>query len=132
MVSNIDTAKRAFVTLLKSIAVIYGLVAGLTRESTDIQVRAAYKKVSRKAHPDKGGAEEHSKALNAARDVWEEALRAGAGRSKNGKRPDAPKGPQDAAASGMAKRDAVAYRFEGLGALLTYQKFSDAASSSPW
>ena len=69
MVSNIDTAKRAFVTLLKSIAVIYGLVAGLTRESTDIQVRAAYKKVSRKAHPDKGGAEEHSKALDAARDV---------------------------------------------------------------
>ena len=51
MVSNIDTAKRAFVTLLKSIAVIYGLVAGLTRESTDVQVRAAYKKVSRTRSP---------------------------------------------------------------------------------
>ena len=61
MVSDIDTAKRAFVTLLKSIAVIYGLVAGLTRESTDIQVRAAYKKVSRKAHADKGGAEEQGR-----------------------------------------------------------------------
>ena len=70
MVSNIEIAKRAFVTLLKSIAVIYGLVAGLTRESTDVQVRAAYKKVSRKAHPDKGGAEEHMKALNAARGTW--------------------------------------------------------------
>ena len=91
MVSNIDTAKRAFVTRLKSIAVIYGLVAGLTRESTDVQVRAAYKKVSRKAHPDKGGAEEHIKAMSAARDTWEEALRAGTGRGK-GKRRDAPNG----------------------------------------
>ena len=51
MVSNIDIAKRAFVRLLKSIAVIYGLVAGLTRESTDVQVRAAYKKVSRTRSP---------------------------------------------------------------------------------
>ena len=110
-------------TLLKSIAVIYGLVAGLTRESTDVQVRAAYKKVSRKAHPDKGGAEEHIKAMNAARDTWEEALRAGTGRGK-GKRRDAPNGPPDAAASAMAQRAAVAYRFEGLGVLLTYQKFS--------
>ena len=40
MVSNIDTAKRALVTLVKAIAVIYGLAAGLTRESTDVQVRA--------------------------------------------------------------------------------------------
>ena len=63
MVSNIDTAKRALVTLLKSIAVIYGLVAGLTRESTDVQVRAAYKNVSRKAHPDKGGSAEHQRTV---------------------------------------------------------------------
>ena len=54
MVNNIDTAKRALVTLIKAIAVIYGLAAGLTRESTDVQVRAAFKKVSRKAHPDRG------------------------------------------------------------------------------
>ena len=42
-------------TLVKAIAVIYGLAAGLTRESTDVQVRAAFRKVSRKAHPDRGG-----------------------------------------------------------------------------
>ena len=80
MVSNIDTAKRALVALLKSLAGIYSLVVGLTRESADAEVRAAYKQVARKAHPDKGGAPEHQKALNAARDTWEDALRAGKGR----------------------------------------------------
>ena len=38
MVSNIDTAKKAWVTLLKSLAVIYGVATGLERESTDEQV----------------------------------------------------------------------------------------------
>ena len=35
------------VTFLKSLAVIYSVVLGLTRESTDTQVKAAYKQVSR-------------------------------------------------------------------------------------
>ena len=87
MVSNIDTAKRALVALLKSLAGIYSLVVGLTRESADAEVRAAYKQVARKAHPDKGGAPEHQKALNAARDTWEDALRAGKGRGGDHMRP---------------------------------------------
>ena len=45
MVSSVDIAIRMFVTLLKSIAGIYSVVLGLTRESTDTQVKAAYKKV---------------------------------------------------------------------------------------
>ena len=48
MVSNIDTARRALVTLLESLAVVYGVVTVLTRESTDVQVRSNYTKVSRK------------------------------------------------------------------------------------
>ena len=54
MVSNLETAKRVLVTLLKSLAGIYSVVLGLTRESTNTQVKAAYKKVSLKAHPDQG------------------------------------------------------------------------------
>ena len=57
MVSNIDTAKRALVTLLKSLAGIYCVVVVLTRQSTDVEVSAAFKKVARKAHPDRGGAQ---------------------------------------------------------------------------
>ena len=61
MVSAVDTAKRILVTLLKSLAGIYGVVLALTRESTNVQLKAAYKKVSRKAHPDQGGSPEHQK-----------------------------------------------------------------------
>ena len=49
MVSAMDKAKLVLVTLLKSLAGIYGVVLGLTRESTEVEVRAAYKKVSRRA-----------------------------------------------------------------------------------
>ena len=80
MVSNIDTAKRTLVRLIKCIAAMYSVVILLTRESTDVEVRAAFKKVARKAHPDKGGTPEHQKALNAARDTWENALGASRGR----------------------------------------------------
>ena len=40
MVSNVATAKRALVTLLKSLAAIYGVVVGITRESTDKELVA--------------------------------------------------------------------------------------------
>ena len=120
MVSNIDTAKRALVTLVKAIAVIYGLAAGLTRGSTDVQVRAAFRKVSRKAHHDHGGMTEHQTALNTARDAWEDALRSSKGHGKA-----RGKAPQDGAATAVAKRDTKAHRFHGQGVLLTYQKFPD-------
>ena len=44
MVSGIDTAKRALVTLLKSLAGIYGIAVALTRESSekDVQKRASH------------------------------------------------------------------------------------------
>ena len=83
MVSSVETAKRMLVTLLKSLAVIYSVVLGLTRESTDTQVKAAYKKVSRRAHPDQGGEANHQASLNAARDAWEDALRASTGHGGN-------------------------------------------------
>ena len=75
MVSNKDTVRRALVTLLKSLAGIYCVVVILTRQSTDVEVSAAFKKVARKAHPDKGGGPEHQKDLNAARGTWQDALR---------------------------------------------------------
>ena len=123
MVSAMDKAKRVLVTLLRSLAGIYGVVVGLTRESTEVEVKAAYKKVSRRAHPDRGGTPEHQTALNAARDVWEEALRGkkGHGGERALKRPAGKTVPSLAADSS----EASGYRFQGLGVLLTYQKVSD-------
>ena len=51
MPSARDLAKRALVTLLKSLATAYGLVLSLTRESADKDVRTAYRKVSVKTLP---------------------------------------------------------------------------------
>ena len=44
--SNLDLAKRALVTLLNRLAVLYNLVLGVTRESSDADVRGAFKKLS--------------------------------------------------------------------------------------
>ncbi len=63
MASAIDLAKRALVTLLKTLAAAYGTVLSLTRDFPDATVRSAYRKVSRKAHPDHGGDPEHQKTL---------------------------------------------------------------------
>ena len=129
MVSSIDTAKRALVTLLKSIAVFYGIVLGLTRESTDVQVRAAFKKVSRKARP------EQQNGLKTALDTWEAFLRdskkgyGGDRQTKNAKGTAKGKGKGTVSPEGPA---APGYRFQGVGVLLTYQKFSDTGCWEPF
>ena len=62
MVSAIDRAKRALVVLLKHLAIIYGVNVSITRDAADKDVRRAYRQVSRRAHPDHGGNEEHQKS----------------------------------------------------------------------
>ena len=44
MVSNIDTARRALATLLGSLASKYGVAVILNRQSTDVEVSAAFNK----------------------------------------------------------------------------------------
>ena len=46
-------AKRAFLKILLELAVIYGLVLQSTRDSPADLVEKDYRKVIRKAHPDK-------------------------------------------------------------------------------
>ena len=56
-------AKRAFVKLLLALAAVYGLVVNITRDSADTEIVSAFKRVARKAHPDKGGSNEDSQRL---------------------------------------------------------------------
>ena len=63
MPSEADTKKRAMVSLLKKLARKYKLQVTLVRESTDVQVMSAFRKVLRWAHPDKGGSDEDTKGL---------------------------------------------------------------------
>jgi curved DNA-binding protein CbpA len=123
MVSAIDSAKRVLVALLKSIAAVYSLTLSLTRESTEAEIRSAFRKVSKKAHPDHGGKKEHQTALNGARDTWEDATKAGKGKH-GGERRDGPLLPTQA-----RRQNDAGFRFQSLGVLLTYQKFAD---TGPW
>ena len=45
----------------------------LTRESPDKDVATAFRKLSRKTHPDHRGSKEHQTSLHNARDTWEQA-----------------------------------------------------------
>ena len=56
MVSGLDLAKRALVSLMKRFALLYAVDLDLTRESPDAAVRTGYRKLSVKTHPDRGGA----------------------------------------------------------------------------
>ena len=64
VVSPAMQARRALVKLLLVIASVYTVVVNLRRDSPDADVERAFKKVFLKAHPDKGGSEEHAKQLN--------------------------------------------------------------------
>ena len=66
MASKRDLAKRALVALVKFLAGIYSLTVDVKRESPDEEVRKAYRTLSRKVHPDKGGQKGEQEKLNAA------------------------------------------------------------------
>jgi len=73
--SPLEKAKRAFVSLLLLLARAHGLALGISRESPDPAVLTAFRRVSRKVHPDRGGSLAESQRWNAARDAWDEARR---------------------------------------------------------
>ena len=81
-----DAAKTAFVKLLLQLAATYGVVLALTRDSPAAAATAAFRKVLLKVHPDKGGSGEHQKALNSARESWEQAIAEAPGTGKGKKR----------------------------------------------
>ena len=58
MVSTLDAAKRVLVVLLRTLAATYNCAVGVTRDSSDAVIRKAYRTMSLKTHPDKGGAEQ--------------------------------------------------------------------------
>ena len=55
MVSATDLCKRALVTLLHALARACGCAVNVTRDSPDAVVKRAYRTVSKKTRPDRGG-----------------------------------------------------------------------------
>ena len=76
MVSAIDKAKTFLVSLLQALATTYGVTVQLTRKSPDAAVSSAFRKVSRRVHPDQGGsaADQTSAAVSARAQFCKAAL----------------------------------------------------------
>ena len=70
-VSVVQRSKRALLSLLKKLANKHSLELALTRDPADAEVRKSYRKLSRSAHPDRGGRAEEQSKLNVAYGIWE-------------------------------------------------------------
>ena len=75
MVSAADTAKRTLVKLIRFLAGVYSVTVDVTRDSREEVVRTAYRALSRKVHPDKGGSQDDQKKLNESYQSWCDAAR---------------------------------------------------------
>lgn len=112
-VSPAIEARRALVRLLAKTARARRLTVNVNRDSPDKDVQAAFRKVIKYAHPDKGGTDEEMKLLNAAKDKWDKAKR-DAGRPR----------AEEAGASAVVP-EAPEYRIRSVSTMLTYQGVAD-------
>ena len=124
VVGTLQKAKRALVSLLKVLAAAYNCVVDVSRESSDKDVTVAFRKLSRRVHPDKGGCTADQQRLNAAYADWQRESRNAPGRGGCRK-------PSSQAAHGAAApivpqpkpagQERPAYRVHSTAVLLTYQ-----------
>ena len=70
MVAVSDKCKRALVSLIRSLALFHQVVTTVTRDSVDVDVRKAYRTLSKRTHPDHGGHVQDQQRLNAAYEEW--------------------------------------------------------------
>ena len=68
-----QVAKRAFVKILLELAALYGVAPKVNRDSDAKDLESAFRRVSLKAHPDKGGKKVHFQKLQSARETWRKA-----------------------------------------------------------
>ena len=95
-------------------------------------MQKAYRKLSKKCHPDKGGEREHQQSLNAAFDTWESAKRSAkekaAQKAADTARRQQERGPEAAAVVlARGQNFTKEFRFRGAACLLTYQSFGEQA-----
>ncbi len=123
-------ARRVLIKLLLALSAVYGVVLGLWRDSCDADVNKGFKKAFLKAHPDKGGSEQHAKELNEAKERWEKA------KKPNGRPMETRSDNDSRAKSGnasfqdlvMAQEDVKsAFRIHSSAVLLTYVQVADLA-----
>ena len=75
VLSAIHIATRAFVKILVAFAAQYQVAATISRDSSEKDILATYRRVVKKVHPDKGGKKEDQQKLQDATVDWESAGR---------------------------------------------------------
>ena len=124
MVSALDRGKRALVSLLLHLAGVYGVTVSIARDSSDKDVVTAFRAVSRRVHPDKGGAVEDSQGLNRARDLWEQLRKNKGHKGRPASSAQVPAATPSAAVLPLAT-DKEQYRLRASAGLFTYQGLQD-------
>ena len=118
-VSPLQAAKRAFVSILLSLAGVYELILDITRDSEDAAIKKAFRKVSVKAHPDKGGDTADFQRLTAARDTWLQAAGRAQGASgtqgRSQERDTSQHDSQEAGSKGKGKGQTAGSKGKGTG-----------------
>ena len=133
--SVVQAAKRAFVKVILALALQYELALKVNRDSEDNEVLAAYRRLSKKVHPDKGGRTEDQQKLQAAKDAWEGAKKStgttGASSGGTAARSAPARAPED---EPTLKGDLAVhvpatstYRVHSTGVLLTYHGVKNQA-----
>ena len=123
MPSVLDVAKRALVKVLKKLAVKYGVKLKLTRDSTQKDVNAAFKKVSLRAHPDKGGEKTDFQNLSNANDSWQEALQNKGTPGRPSTEVGVPRPTTAVGSVSASLEEKKKFRVHSQAVLLTYQGF---------
>ena len=121
--SGPQRAKRAFVKVLLTIAVSYSVRLELSRDSPDEACAKAFKKLSLKVHPDKGGLLAHAQELNNAKRTWDEARR----KAPKPRERQSPGSGDIVATSRERPGKKKGLRVRSLGVLLTYNGVQDQA-----
>ena len=115
--SVLQFAVRTFVTVLLALARSYDSDIAVNRDSSEQQIEAAFRKLMRKVHPDKGGRNEDAQRLQQAREDWRVALGKAPAATARGEVPVLPIAEESAGSS---------FRLQATAVLLTYQNFTEA------
>lgn len=126
MPSEVDLAKRELVKVLRALAAKYKVTLSLTRESSNKDVDKAFRRVSLKVHPDKGGSLADFQKLSATNDAWKDLHKSARAPGRPPQNPGPPK--RDARAGKPYTLQATSpkkiYTVQGQATLLTFQSFS--------
>mgnify|MGYP003319122699 CR=1 FL=1 len=118
--------------VLLALACAYGLSVSVHRDSCDVEVTAAWKRVVKRAHPDKGGSTEDAQRLQAAKEAWD-AAREEQGQPGRPKKTEEDRGrahgesKRSAPAAGALAAEARVFRIHSEATMLTYNGITDVA-----